>query len=81
MSWFWLNIPFGVVFFLAIAGIPLWMVIRHPDYGPASAESAGKGARAQAGTATVAGMTDRPAVPAQIWNRRDFVGASVGDRS
>ena len=37
MSWFWLNIPIGAVFFLAITGLPLWMVIRHPDHGPAAA--------------------------------------------
>lgn len=31
MSWFWLNIPLGVVFFLAVSGIPLWLVLKHPD--------------------------------------------------
>ncbi len=31
MNWFWLNIPLASVIFLAMAGIPLWMVIRHPD--------------------------------------------------
>jgi hypothetical protein len=80
MNWFWLNIPFGVVFFLAVAGIPLWMVIRHPDHRPAPTGAAGKGARAQAATPTVAGMTDRPAVPAEICGRRELVGASAGDR-
>jgi len=80
MSWFWLNIPFGAVFFLAMAGIPLWMVIRHPDYRPACAGATGQGARAQAGTVTVAGMTDRPAVAAEICGRRELAGASAGDR-
>ena len=34
MNWIWLNMPLGALIFLAIAGIPLWMVIRHPDTGP-----------------------------------------------
>jgi hypothetical protein len=32
--WFWLNIPACALFFLATTGIPLWMVLRHPDQGP-----------------------------------------------
>ena len=78
MNWFWLNIPLGAVFFLAIAGIPLWMVIRHPDHRPTAI---GKDARAQAGTVTVAGMTARPAAPAEIRGRRDLADATAGDRS
>ena len=31
MSWLWLNISLGAVFFLATAGIPMWLVLRHPD--------------------------------------------------
>ena len=34
MNWFWLNIPLMALFFLATAGIPLWLVIRHPDRRP-----------------------------------------------
>jgi hypothetical protein len=34
VTWFWLNIPFAVLFFLAWTLIPLWMVFRHPDTGP-----------------------------------------------
>jgi hypothetical protein len=30
-TWFWLNIPLAAVIFLAVTGIPLWMVFRHPD--------------------------------------------------
>jgi len=80
MNWFWLNIPIGVVFFLAMGGIPLWMVIRHPDYRPASMDATGQGATARAGTVTVAWMTDQPAVPAEICARHDLVSASAGDR-
>jgi hypothetical protein len=29
--WFWLNIPACMLFFLATAGIPLWLVLTRPD--------------------------------------------------
>lgn len=35
MNWFWLNIPLAAVFFGGSAGIPLWLVVRHPDRSPA----------------------------------------------
>jgi hypothetical protein len=31
-SWFWLNVPLMAVFFLATAGIPLWLVLRLPAH-------------------------------------------------
>jgi hypothetical protein len=31
MAWFWLNIPLCALIFGAICGIPLWLVIKHPD--------------------------------------------------
>ena len=40
MSWVWLNIPMGVLIVLAIAGIPTWLVIKHPDARPALASAA-----------------------------------------
>ena len=36
MNWFWANIPAMVVFFTAIAGIPLWLSLRHPETAPAT---------------------------------------------
>lgn len=33
-TWFWLNVPLGVLIFSAVSGIPLWLVLRHPDTGP-----------------------------------------------
>ena len=36
MNWLWLNVPLMAVFFLAMAGIPLWLVFKHPDTGPAA---------------------------------------------
>ena len=37
MAWFWLNVPLGALIFLAVAGIPMWLVIKRPDTGPGSA--------------------------------------------
>jgi hypothetical protein len=34
MTWFWLNIPLAALFFVAVSGIPLWMVLKHPEAGP-----------------------------------------------
>jgi len=35
VNWLWLNIPLMAVFFLAMTGIPLWLVFKHPDRRPA----------------------------------------------
>jgi hypothetical protein len=40
MNWFWANIPVMLVFSAAIAGIPLWLSLRHPDTGPATLATA-----------------------------------------
>lgn len=80
MNWLWLNVPFDVVFFLAMAGVSLWVVIRHPDYQPAATDATGKRARAQEGIVTVAATTGQRTVPAEIRDRRELVGASAGDR-
>jgi hypothetical protein len=32
--WFWLNMPLAAVFFAAVTGIPLWLVIKRPDTAP-----------------------------------------------
>jgi hypothetical protein len=29
-AWFWLNVPADVLFFLAMSGTPLWMVLKKP---------------------------------------------------
>ena len=43
MSWVLLNIPLGVLVVLAIAGIPMWIVIKHPDARPALSSAARPG--------------------------------------
>lgn len=35
MVWFLLNIPLAAACFAAWFGIPLWMVLRHQNWGPA----------------------------------------------
>ena len=35
MNWFWMNIPAALVFFGLWSGIPMWLVLKHPDRGPA----------------------------------------------
>ena len=35
MSWFWLNMPLAVAFFAIWVGVPMWLILRHPDRGPA----------------------------------------------
>lgn len=39
MNWLWLNVPLMAVFFLAVAGIPLWLVLRRPDFSVAPADA------------------------------------------
>jgi hypothetical protein len=39
-TWFWLNIPIGAVLFVAMVGIPLWLVFKRADTGPDVAEAA-----------------------------------------
>jgi hypothetical protein len=34
MNWFWMNVPLMAVFLGLFAGVPLWLVVRHPDVAP-----------------------------------------------
>jgi hypothetical protein len=42
VNWLWLNIPLMAVFFLAVAGIPLWLVLRRPDFAAVPADRPGR---------------------------------------
>lgn len=35
MNWFWMNIPAALVFLGLWSGISMWLVLKHPDRGPA----------------------------------------------
>ena len=39
MSWLWLNVPAMVAFFAAWTGIPLYMVLKRPDWSGAKRTS------------------------------------------
>ncbi|HXZ64524.1 MAG TPA: hypothetical protein VEH05_07310 [Streptosporangiaceae bacterium] len=39
MSWFWMNMPLAAVFFAGWVGIPLYLVLRHPTWGPQPSDS------------------------------------------
>jgi hypothetical protein len=34
MHWFWMNIPLATMIFAIWTGVPLWLVLKHPDTGP-----------------------------------------------
>ena len=57
--WLWLNIPLAAAFFLAWSGIPLWLVLRHPDTGPDAGPGSSRHDRAP-GPATTTGMPAHP---------------------
>jgi hypothetical protein len=77
MFWFWLNIPVATACFAAWCGIPLWMVVRHPNWGPEPGHGRHTGHSAQrpgleptfvlsgnpAGAATVGAGTGRQGYP------------------
>ncbi len=68
MNWFWTNMPLAAVFFAAWAGIPLWMVIRHRNWGPEPASPYGN-PELEAVLVSVRGdavQTAEPQVPAVL---------------
>lgn len=77
MSWFWLNIPLATAFFLATAGIPLWMVLRHPD----TRSSATRSAAASVPDAIPLSQPVLVPVPSGSRMRRELVGASSAGRA
>jgi hypothetical protein len=63
MAWFWLNIPLCTLLFAAVSGIPLWMVIKHPDTGPAAPAAASGSAPQPRPVALAAVPSAAPAGP------------------
>ena len=37
MTWLLLNVPLMVLFVALWVGVPMWLVLKHPDTGPALA--------------------------------------------
>jgi hypothetical protein len=73
VTWFWLNIPPAVLFFLAWTLIPLRMVFRHPDTVPGVPARdelpPNRTAATMAGSASASGQST-PAIPAYLPDRR-----------
>lgn len=40
--WLWANLGLGALFVLAIVGVPLWLVLKHPDTQPDFTELPGQ---------------------------------------
>jgi len=38
MTWFLMNVPLAAACFAAWAGIPLYLVLKHPHWGPAHSD-------------------------------------------
>jgi len=86
MTWLWLNIPLMVLFAAAVVGIPLWLVLRRPDFGPEPASRSGEvparvGARYAASRAGAADLALRAAARAGSAERtgRAPVRAGISD--
>lgn len=60
----WANVALALIFFLAWSGIPLWMVIKHPDTRPDFSEAHAYLAAKAARAATAEPEPAQPAVPA-----------------
>jgi hypothetical protein len=73
MNWLWLNIALGALIFLAVSGIPLWMVIKHPDTAPAWPEALEGGAA----PALAAVPAATPGTQAEREAARETVGAAA----
>ncbi|HXZ66288.1 MAG TPA: hypothetical protein VEH05_16230 [Streptosporangiaceae bacterium] len=65
MAWLWISAPIAAVFFLGYTVIPLWLVFRRPDVGPAESDRPAAGpadaARPVAGPGRPATPSVRPA--------------------
>ena len=40
MGWIWLNMPLALVFVAFTVGLPLWVIIKHPEGGTSEASAA-----------------------------------------
>jgi hypothetical protein len=76
MNWLWLNISLAALILLAVTGIPLWLVIRHPDTAPAGQQAPDRDA---AGQPRLAAAAATPAVQARAGREtaRETVGAAA----
>jgi hypothetical protein len=62
MAWFWLNIPLCALIFGAVFGIPVWLVIKHPDRAPLPADGSDTIPQAHPFTLAAPSTVARPAL-------------------
>jgi hypothetical protein len=60
MKWFWMNIPLAAVIFAITTGVPLWLVLKHPDTGSEPAPDAPPQAQPDGSPGPFAADTYRP---------------------
>jgi hypothetical protein len=68
MSWFWLNVPLALAFWAIWTGVPLWVVLKHPDTGE-------EPARTRADVHQRPAMPSPNAPPPADGDRRELAGA------
>jgi hypothetical protein len=84
-TWFWLNVPLCALFFVALIGIPLWMVVRRPDQRPtpdprpAPAERPASAERATIQHSARYGLQGRTEAPGVSAGQLAGVASSGGD--
>ena len=47
MTWIWLNMPLAVLFVAFTVGLPLWVIVKHPEGGATDTSAAQVPAHAQ----------------------------------
>lgn len=55
MSWIWLNMPFAVLMIAFTVGLPLWVIVKHPEGGATDASAAQVSPHAQPSASTADG--------------------------
>jgi hypothetical protein len=64
MAWLWLNIPLMALMFGAVCGIPVWLVIKHPDTAPMPVGGGDTVPQARPAAHAAPGTVVRPALAA-----------------
>lgn len=79
MNWLWLNIPLAALIFLAVSGIPLWLVVRYPDAAPTRQQAPGRDVARPARPAAPALAAATPDIRARAGRQgaREGVGAAA----
>jgi hypothetical protein len=69
----WINVPFMVLFFALWAGIPMWVIVKHPDRHPRETRTVPAYLRQR--VPAVGLPAQRPAPARSAAERRELVSA------